>query len=152
VFRASVTGIGRSAVVTAFMVGPEDKAQLKKAIRQALVNPTPWEILKTGLNEECQETDRITLADRKGIAVERHIEQVILPLGWRVAISCEEQPGGRLLHVSMSSPKKGFTPTDYAMLMLVEACGYKSKDIARAWLEEFEPGWNAVNVLILRKN
>jgi hypothetical protein len=137
--------------MTAFMLGPKDEKRLKTAVAKALEDPIPWETLKIGMAIEHQETDRLTLADRKDTPkVERTIEQVILPLGWRVAISCEEQPAGRLLHLSMSSPAKGKIPNEHAMLMVIEACGYRLEDVARGWMEEFEPGWNAINVLILR--
>jgi hypothetical protein len=72
----------------------------------------------------------------------------MLPLGWRVAITVEEQPAGRLLHLSMSAPVNGRVPNEHAMRMVIEACGFKLDDCARGWLEEFEPGWNALNVLI----
>jgi hypothetical protein len=133
--------------MTVFAIGPSDEKRLKDAIMIALEHPVPWEIVKTGITGN-QETDTVTLADREH-TVPRHVEDVILPFGWRVAISCEEQPAGILLHISMSSPKKGKIPSEHAMKMLIEACGYKLNDVARGWLEEFEPGWNAINVLIL---
>jgi hypothetical protein len=133
--------------MTVFLIGPDDEARLKIAVVTALKNPIPWEVVKTGITGN-QETDTVTLADREH-TVERITEGVMLPFGWRVAISCEEQPAGILLHISMSSPKKGKIPSEHAMKMLIEACGYELKDIARGWLEEFEPGYNAINVLIL---
>jgi hypothetical protein len=136
--------------MTVFAIGPSDEKRLKDAIMIALEHPVPWEIVKTGISTKYQETDTLTLAEREGLSnVPRHIEDVILPYGWRVAISCEEQPAGILLHISMSSPKKGKIPNEHAMKMLIEACGYKLNDVARGWLEEFEPGWNAINILIL---
>jgi len=73
----------------------------------------------------------------------------MLPGGWRVAITCEEQPAGILLHVSMSSPAEGKVPVLRAMEMIVEACGFSPVDIARVWLEEYEPNKRAVNVLVM---
>jgi hypothetical protein len=135
--------------VTVFLIGPDDEARLKIAVVSALKNPIPWEIAKDRVTKN-QETDTVTLADREDVApVPRTVEEVILPFGWRVAISCEEQPAGTLLHISMSSPKKGKIPSEHAMLLLIQACGYELLDVARGWLEEFEPGWNAINVLIL---
>jgi hypothetical protein len=139
--------------MTAFIIGPADEEQLKSTVKLALDNPIPWEVLKAGVNTEIQETDRLTLDDKKGLPpIKRPVYNVILPLGWRVAISCEDQPAGRLLHLSMSSPKRGKIPSEHALLMVIKACGYTLEDVARMWLEEFDPGHNAVNVLFLRKS
>jgi hypothetical protein len=48
----------------------------------------------------------------------------------------------------MSSPAAGKVPSHEAMEMVVQACGLSRSDIARMWLEEYEPGKNAVNVLV----
>jgi hypothetical protein len=137
--------------MTAFLIRPEDERHLKAAVEQAQANPIPWEILKDGVTPE-QDIDRLTLAERESIPdVARTREEVMLPLGWRVSITCEEQPAGLLLHLSMSSPVKGKIPTEHALRLVIEACGFTLEDCARGWLEEFEPGWNAVNVLIFLK-
>jgi hypothetical protein len=134
--------------MTAFIISSDDDKRFKDAVERAKAHPIPWEVLKTGIPPN-QPTDRLTLADREGLPeVSRTREEVMLPLGWRVAITVEEQPAGRLLHLSMSSPKKGKIPNEHAMRMVIEACGFKLDDCARGWLEEFEPGWNALNVLI----
>jgi hypothetical protein len=134
--------------MTAFMIGSDDDKRLKAAVERASEHPIPWEVLKVGIPPN-QPTDRLTLADREGLPeVSQTREVVMLALGWRVAITVEEQPAGRLLHLSMSSPVKGRVPNEHAMRMVIEACGFKLDDCARGWLEEFEPGWNALNVLL----
>jgi hypothetical protein len=136
--------------MTAFMIGTQDEERLKTAVANALTKPIPWEVLKKSMPIENQQTDTLTLKDRQGYPpVQRDVEEVILPLGWRVAITCEEQPAGKILHLSMSSPKKGRIPSEAAMKLVIEACGYSMDNIARGWLEEFEPGHNAINVLIM---
>jgi hypothetical protein len=138
--------------MTAFLIRPEDEKHLKAAAERAEANPIPWEVLKTGVLPGQEDADRLTLADRAGAPdVSRTREEVMLPLGWRVSITCEEQPAGHLLHLSMSSPVKGKIPTEHAMRLVIEACGFTLEDCARGWLEEFEPGWNALNVLIFLK-
>jgi hypothetical protein len=137
--------------MTVFVLTPEDTMRLKAAAERAALKPIPWEVLQKGLTPE-QDTDRLTLADRAGTPdVSRTREMVLLPLGWRVSITCEEQPAGHLLHLSMSSPVKGKIPSSQAMTMVIEACGFTLEDCARGWLEEFEPGHNALNVLIFLK-
>lgn len=75
-------------------------------------------------------------------------EQVLLPNGYRVAIGFENQPPGLCLHISMSSPKKGKVPRPEAVGMVLEAMGVEGQP-ARAWLEEFEPGRYAPNLVFL---
>ncbi len=135
--------------MTAFVIGPNDEIRLRAAAEKARAHPIPWDVLKHGVTPN-QPTDELTLADRVGVPViPRDPVQVMLPLGWRVSITCEEQPAGFLLHVSMSSPAARKVPSPAAMEMLVKACGYKPDDIVRRWLEEYEPGKRAVNVLIV---
>jgi hypothetical protein len=137
--------------MTAFLLRPEDTEQLKAAAERAALNPIPWEILQKGITPH-QETDRLTLAERAGTPdVARIREVVVLPLGWKVSITCEEQPAGTLLHLSMSAPRAGKIPNEHAMKLVIEACGFTLDDCARGWLEEFEPGHNALNVLIFLK-
>lgn len=136
--------------MTVFIIRPEDEAVLKAAADLVRDKPIPWSTIKPGIPSR-QDTDEMTLADRVGVPdVERPIVNVMLPLGWRVAISCEEQPAGILLHVSMSSPRsKDRLPRLEAMHMVVKACGLKAENICRTWIEEYEPGKRAVNVLVL---
>jgi len=134
--------------MTVFIIPAEGIAALREAVTKALAHPTPWEALKAAV--VANDTDMVTLADRGGLPkIEKWIENVKLPLGWRVAISCEEQPAALLLHVSMSSPKKGKVPSLEAMMMLVDAIGFDWDDVTKAWIEEFDPGHMAVNVLIV---
>jgi hypothetical protein len=134
--------------MTVFMIPPESITALREAVTKARAHPTPWEALRAAV--VANDTDVVTLADRGGLPkIQKWIETVVLPFDWRVAISCEEQPAAILLHVSMSSPKKGKVPTPEAMMMLVDAIGFDWDDIARAWIEEFDPGHMAVNALIV---
>jgi len=135
--------------MTVFFLSLESRIALHAAAESARAQPIPWEVLRHGLARN-QDADTMTLADCEDVPrVPRDPQQVILARGWRVAITCEEQPAGLLLHVSMSSPAKDMVPTPQAMQMLVAACGYPPDDIARAWLEEYEPGKHAANVLVM---
>jgi hypothetical protein len=163
--------------MTAFMLSSDDAARLKAAVERARTKTIPWDKMKASLPLN-QDTDCLMLSDRvdlrapthappnpvgsmwpvlvpseectaEGEPVKHEVEQIVLPFGWRVAISSEEQPAGILLHISMSSPVKGRVPNEWAIEMVLNACGYKIKDVVRGWVEEFEPGWEAVNMLIM---
>lgn len=138
--------------MTVFLIRPEDAARLKAAALRASTKVIPWEQLSHYLTPN-QQTGTLTLAEREVTPVNRtqHVESVRLPFDWRVAISCEQQPAGVLLHLSMSSPRKGRVPRQEALQMVVEACGYTMDDVVRFWLEEFDPGHFAPNVLIMLK-
>ena len=134
--------------MTTFVIPPESITALRKAVAKARSHPTPWEVLKGAVVK--RDTDVVTLAERGGLPkIEKWIENVMLPFDWRVAISCEEQPAAILLHVSMSSPKKGRVPSPEAMMLLTDALGFDWDNVARVWLEEFDPGHLASNMLIV---
>jgi len=134
--------------MTAFLITEQEAAWLHESAVRALANPVPWDVLKQSLPAN-QDTDTLPLSDRRGPERPLTTEQIMLQFGWRVAISAEEQPAGVLLHVSMSSPARGRVPRPEAMIMVVDACGFKREQIARSWMEEYEPGKHAFNVLVL---
>ena len=135
--------------MTAFMIGPDDQDRLRAACVHVRKRPTPWGKIKEGVIKKAHAWS-LTLADRESLPeVTREIVNVMLPFGWRVAISCEEQPAGILLHISMNSPADGRVPNPHAMLMLVQTLGHTQDDIASTWIEEYEPGKRAVNMLIM---
>jgi len=134
--------------MTSFIIRREDETQLRAAAAEVRKHPIPWETLKRGVVPG--DKSELTLADRDGVPeIQRTKAEVMLLFGWRVCITCEEQPAGILLHVSMSSPADGKVPRPESMFMLADALGYKKKDIGRFWIEEYEPGQRAVNMLIV---
>jgi hypothetical protein len=136
--------------VTVFFINAESQNRLRDAAAHARRRPIRWEKLKAGALPEGRDKFDISLGDREHLPdVEREVYEVILPLGWRVCIGCEEQPAGIALHVSMSSPADGKVPSPEAMFMLCDALGHKQEDIARLWMEEYEPNRRAINMLIV---
>jgi hypothetical protein len=103
------------------------------------------------------DTDRLDLKDRA------HQEQVdklrkeypsyqVMLGTYRAAISFEMQPAGLFKHLSVSSAVRGMVPNEPAMKMVLEAYGFSGYPPVRPyrmWLEEFEPGWRAINVVEL---
>ena len=148
------------------IIGPEDEARITEALAAARALPKPWAVFKDIVEKDSRA--KLLLTDRKA-----GIEEVLvrypsqqLQLGtYRVALSFEEQPAGIFKHLSVSSERKGKVPGPEVMQMVLEAFGF-SKPICdamgggrallfpedvpfRAWVEEFEPGHMAINVIEL---
>lgn len=64
------------------------------------------------------------------------------------AFSIEQQPAGFVRHLSVSVARKGKLPNFPAMQMLSELFGFDEfpPTKGRLWVEEFEPGHEAINV------
>ena len=136
----------------ALVIGPDEFALIEAALERAKQNPVSAEIIaKTALR-----TDRtnIRLKDRKGPPrpVTPENQSVKIPFGFRANITFESQPAGLCRHLSISVEEVGKLPNPYAVQMIAEAFGITfppNPDISRMWLEEFEPGHSAVNILVI---
>lgn len=77
-------------------------------------------------------------------------QNVIIPFGFRAAIGYEMQPKPLELcaHLSLSAPTAGRIPNQASLMMVAKAFGMLKVGSPRhLWLEEFEPGWHAVNLV-----
>jgi hypothetical protein len=141
--------------MTLLFIGPDEQDALKAAVELARKKPLTIDQVMQRAKSIDQSTDVVTLAERKTAPAEsRHAQQVELPVGYRVAISFEEQPAGMCLHLSMSSGAPSKVPHPDAVNMVLQAIGVDAKDcVLRAWIEEFlidgKPGGNAANVVVL---
>lgn len=149
----------------AFMVTPEIEAQCKAAVVEARKNVVPWEKMKDiAIGTP---TDTLMLSERKGEHPRMPASlSVDIPVGYRAAISFEEQPAGIFRHMSVSTPRKGekhlphpaviaeccrlFGFTDgLVKLLLQQMAPEHANFVGRIWMEEFEPNHFAVNVIEL---
>jgi hypothetical protein len=138
------------------IIGPKEIDALKEAMSRARLKPMSLEMVTRGYNPHEVKAE-LTLADREKLAKRGappplpSSEMVTLPNDYRVGISFEEQPAGLCMHLSMSSRRKRKVPTPEAMEMVLAALGYpySMEDCAMVWLEEFEPGQNAVNAVLV---
>jgi hypothetical protein len=92
------------------------------------------------------------IADRPPGSIRPQSYNVLIPVGYRAAFSFEEQPAGLVRHLSVSvdTKKPGDCPSIPAMQMIASAFGIEwslDSGDARVWLEEFEPGKYAVNLI-----
>lgn len=141
--------------MSTFYIGAEETAAIEAAVERARQRMIPWDVLrKTAIPN--QDSPTVTLADREHVGeeqIDRQSQHVLLPFGYRLSVSCEEQPAGICLHFSLSSPKPGRVPRPEAMVLVLEAAGIKAGLEGRSWLEEFlidgKPGGVAVNCVVV---
>lgn len=148
--------------MSVLVIGSKEQRAIHDAIERARAKPTPWALAKA--IADGTPTPTMMLKDRKPGTISVRIEyppQNVMLGTYRAAISFEEQPAGLIRHLSVSSHAKGKVPGRQVMAMVCAEFGFSkplcralisSKDwplvqTARAWVEEYEPGHFAINVI-----
>jgi hypothetical protein len=128
------------------LIDLDARERIAIAIGKARANVIPWEVLAPGIVGE--DKPGIALKDRKP-GYERPDSEHLLLGSYRVAISFEQQPAGLVRHLSVSVPTVGRVPNEAAMRLLCEEFGFAGFPpiFGRVWLEEFDPGHHAINVV-----
>jgi hypothetical protein len=126
----------------------DDKVKLRVAemIERARQHPVLLEQLKGGAINDDRHV--ITLADRKP-GHERPPSQHLVLGTYRVAFSIEQQSIGMCRHLSISTMRAGSVPNMPVVDEVTALFGFVEGAPTRTWLEEFDPGHHAVNVLQL---
>lgn len=144
--------------MTVVIIGPREERQIARAIERAAANPVRWETMKDVAISNPGLELKLDERRRKPGVVRPESEHLMLG-NVRVAYSHEEQPTGMYRHLSASVRKPGKLPHPTAMAMICEAFGFSDAmcGIMRQiqpvtieghiWLEEFEPGHSAINVI-----
>lgn len=143
-----------TAAMRPLILDPDTLAAIKAAVERARAKPIPWETLRRHVPQQRESKRKLTLADRGDDRDWRPpSEQVLIAHGFRAAISFEEQPAGLIRHLSVSVDTPGRTPSMEAMALLAIAFGFRSFPVRmeQVWLEEFEPGHHAVNVVEIER-
>lgn len=134
------------------VISKYDKRHIDAALAEARRKPMPLSVMREiGV---CNEAHVLKLTDIKRPSLVEAIREEYpahqIRLGtYRAAISFEEHPGGLMRHLSVSSHHKGKIPTPAVVGIVAKAFGFSGwppERIFRVWFEEFEPGWQAVNV------
>jgi len=101
----------------ALIITTEVQAAIKAAIERARQKPIPVEYLQAA-----EVHGRvIPLAERKpGFERGTASENVLIPVGYRAAISFEQQPPGLCRHLSVSVDTPGKLPNEPAVLMIMK--------------------------------
>jgi hypothetical protein len=130
------------------MITAEVQAKISAAIAEARKTPVPLNVI---MALAMPDKDKLMLSDRPPGFVRPQSQHIEIPIGYRAAITFEEQPAGLVRHLSVSvDAKPGDCPSVPAIQMIASAFGIEwSPDSggARVWLEEFESGYYAVNLV-----
>src|SRR5580765_793922 len=87
----------------ALLLSAEVCRAIDAAVDAARANPVPWETFKHAMGNIDQDTDTLPLKDRPpDFKPSFHSQHVIIPMGFRAAISFEDQPAGLVRHLSIS--------------------------------------------------
>jgi hypothetical protein len=143
------------------LIGPAEQKKIKDAIGRATARPVRWETVKDVATGDYTPTLKLDERKRKPGVVRPASEHLILG-NVRVAYSHEEQPAGMFRHLSASVRRPGKLPHPMACAMICEAFGFSpaicavimqapvtEAFVGRIWLEEFDPGHYAVNIIEL---
>ena len=125
-------------------INAEIREAIAKLMAEAKRNPISLDFIKA---QAMPDKDDITLKDRKPGFERPPSSHISIPYGYRAAYSVEEQPPGLCGHLSISVDQPGMLPHPAAIKAIAEAFGIDAP--IRMWLEEFDPGHRAVNLISL---
>lgn len=132
----------------ALMITPDIRHKIKALKEKAAAHPIPIKkVMDKALAPEKE--FEVKLSDRDPGKTYDAAEGFLIPVGYRVAYSVEEQPAGICAHLSISVDKKGKLPHPEAIKMIAFEFGCEDLKDSTGWIEEFEPGHDAVNVVWL---
>ena len=128
------------------IINPEKQAEIDALVATARKHCVPWSALAP--TAVLTDNPMLSLADRKSVPP-RFEPRHLMVGNVMVAFSFEEQPAGICRHLSVSVERKGMLPHEAAVAMIAEAFGFTAfpPRAGRVWVEEFEPGHHAINVV-----
>lgn len=138
------------------VIGLDEQEKIKQAIAKAKANPMPLSALKeVAIDDRKNPKDTLSVEERdifgKLEEIKRKYPSYHVRLGnYTAAISFEEQPNGLTKHLSVSTHAPGKVPNEPAMQMISEAFGFSGWPPIRPyrlWVEEYEPGRKAINLV-----
>lgn len=132
----------------ALLITPDVQREITAAVERAAQHPisaADCERLSRGIPQ----VGDLKLADRAPGFKRPQSEYVNIQMGYRASISFEQQPGGLCRHLSVSVDTPGRIPNPPAVEMIAREFGFVESALRKFWMEEFEPGHHAVNVIEL---
>jgi hypothetical protein len=137
-------------------IGETETKAIAAAVAAARAKPMPWAVFREiAIDDRERPTHTLTLDQRRQAdrlaEIKREYPSHFVQLGtYTAAISFEEQPDGLMRHLSIASRDPGKAPNEHAIRMAAEAFGFSDFPPLRpyrVWIEEFEPGRVAVNLV-----
>jgi hypothetical protein len=136
-----------STGATAVAVSPEELARVKDLIRRAQANPLSREYLE----RMSRGFDAGDIRTRPAVADKISQEFTLRfdpPFGVQATFTMEDQSAGLCRHLSLSAPTPGQVPLPALVQLLMALFGFERPlQDCMIWLEEFDPGHQAVNIL-----
>jgi hypothetical protein len=135
------------------IIGELEKAAIASAIERARKRPAPLDIVREHAVK--QQKPVVKLADRRpGFETPIKSQQVLIPIGYRVQVSFEQQPAGMCMHLSISVERNDpkLMPSVEAVSEIAKEFGIDFTEVNKqgmTWMEEYEPSRYAVNLLIV---
>jgi len=133
------------------LIGETERAAIRAAIERAAKHPISFKTLKALAVEGGSHLTLEMRRQQQGPDWEKKRPQsefVELPVGIRAAISFEEQEIGMCRHLSVSVDTPGALPNPAIIESLIKEFGCEHV-LAAPWIEEFEPGHSAINIVAL---
>ncbi len=131
------------------IISAAERTAIKAALERARAKPISLALIQQNAVED---KPVVNLADRKPDLIRPPSEHVMLGT-YRAAVSFEQQPSGLCCHLSVSSAKPGRVPGPEVLQMVASEYGCTidadGKLDAIMWMEEFDPGHYAVNMVWL---
>jgi hypothetical protein len=130
------------------MIGATEQQKIAAMIAYAKAHPLLFDVVRKAA---VADTVLMKLKDRPPGFERPASQHLVLPGGYRVAYSVEQQPPGLCSHLSISvvgRKEKGKMPSPQAIHMIAEEFGVPYP-ADKMWMEEFEPGEFAINLVSL---
>ena len=129
------------------IIGKTEQAKIAETIAYAKAHPVLFETVREGA---VSDRPVLELKDRKPGFERPPSQHFVLPGGYRCAFSIEQQPFGLCSHLSISveGRAKPGMPSEPAVAMICEEFGVPYP-ADKMWLEEFDPGEFAINLVSL---
>ena len=131
------------------VIGEAEQREIIRLKTEARKNPVPFTTIKHGLTDKVDVLSLVAREKMPADMVRPPSMHMKFPGGYRAALSAEEQPVGLCWHLSISvegRPKKGMMPSEEATKIIAEEFGIDWPGLL-VWIEEFEPGEYAVNIV-----
>lgn len=131
------------------IIGEVERRQIEKVKKRARREPVRMTADDISELTPLMDKTQLRLDERPAKFIRPPSFYVNFPGGYSAAFSYEVQPAGLCAHLSVSvrgRERKGMMPSPEAVKAIAEEFGM-ADDIEKTWIEEFEPGEFAINLI-----